>query len=72
VNLFTQPFQIYLFWDAFNAMYGQISFKVGCIVLIIFNGLQTIQGYLGYYYNFKEYHQHISTLGKIAGKNSHK
>lgn len=72
INLLTQPFQISLLWDAFNVMYGQISFKIGCIILIIFNGLQTIQSYFGYYYSLKDYHQHVTTLGKIIKNNSHK
>lgn len=68
INLSSQPFEWGLLWAAFNQMYGQLSFKVGCIVLIIFNGLQTIRGLIFEYYEIKEYSQHISTIGKLIKK----
>jgi hypothetical protein len=68
LNLASQPFEFGLLWAAFNQMYGQLSFKVGCIVLIVFNGLQTIRGLIFEYYEIKEYGQHISTLSRLIKK----
>lgn len=68
-NILTQPFEIGLLWSAFNNMYGQLSFKVGCIVLIVANGIATIQSWFGQYYQLKEYHEHVTTIHKaIKGK----
>lgn len=64
-HLLSEPFQFSLFWAAFNDMYGQLSFKIGCIVLIIGNGIHTIQGFIINYYQIKEYHGHVSTIGKL-------
>jgi len=65
INLATKPFEIGILWLAFNSMYGQLSFKVGCIFLIIFNGLQSIRGLIFDYYDIKETHQHLSTITKL-------
>ncbi|MCC6643152.1 hypothetical protein IT411_00200, partial [Candidatus Peregrinibacteria bacterium] len=61
-SLLTQPFEWALLWNAFNNMYAQFSFKVGCIILIIFNGLQTIRNWIFDYYDILEYAEHIGTL----------
>ncbi|MCC7432382.1 hypothetical protein IT412_02540 [Candidatus Peregrinibacteria bacterium] len=64
----TKPLEIGLLWSAFNIMYAQISFKVSCIFLIIFNGFQSIRLWIFDYYEIKEYTEHLQTLGKIIKK----
>lgn len=64
----TKPLEIGLLWSAFNIMYAQISFKVSCIFLIVFNGLQSIRLWVFDYYELKEYTEHLQTLGKIIKK----
>jgi hypothetical protein len=73
INLATQPFEFGLLWSAFNSMYGQLSFKVSCIFLIIFNGLQSIRSYIFKYYDLMETHENLSTLHKLTkGKKASK
>lgn len=64
----TKPLEIGLLWSAFNIMYAQISFKVSCIFLIIFNGFQSVRLWVFDYYEIKEYTEHLQTLGKIIKK----
>ncbi len=64
----TKPFDWPLLWSAFNVLYGQFNFKIGCILLIIFNGLLAIRQWIFAYYELKEYGEHIWTLGKVVGK----
>lgn len=64
----TKPLEIGLLWSAFNIMYAQISFKVSCIFLIVFNGFQSIRLWVFDYYELKEYTEHLQTLGKIIKK----
>jgi len=67
-NISTQPFEFGLLWSAFNEMYGQFSFKVGCIFLIIFNGLATIRGFFQQYTELAEHAQHTHRIRRfLAG-----
>jgi hypothetical protein len=68
ISLATQPFQLSLLWDGFNQMYGQFAVKVGCIMLVVFNGLQTIRLWIVDYYDLQENLEHIRTLKKILKK----
>ena len=65
-NVMTHAFTFDLLWSAFNEMYGQFSFKVGCIGLIIFNGLSTIRGFLNQYIELKENAQHTKKLHQFV------
>jgi hypothetical protein len=67
-EMMTKPLEIGILWSAFNIMYAQISFKVSCIFLIIFNGFQTVRFWIFDYYELKEYGEHFQTLGKIIKK----
>lgn len=67
-EMMTKPLEIGILWSAFNIMYAQISFKVSCIFLIIFNGFQTVRLWIFDYYELKEYGEHFQTLGKIIKK----
>ena len=51
-------FDLTVFWDSFNAIYGNFSFKVGCIFLIIFNGLGAVKAFLSQYLDLAEGVQH--------------
>lgn len=67
-NISQHPFEPGLLWSAFNEMYGQFSFKVGCIFLIIFNGMASIRGFLGQYMELAENLQHTGRLKRfLAG-----
>lgn len=70
IKLSSEPFQISLLWDGFNQMYGQFSVKVGCILLVIFNGLQTIRLWINDYHDFQENIGHVRTIKKIFKKKS--
>ncbi len=64
-NISTQPFEIGLLWSAFNEMYGQLSFKIGCIFLIIFNGFASIRGILQQYMDLAEQVQHTNRIKRF-------
>lgn len=66
LNILTKPFAFGLLWDGFNTMYGEFSFKVSCIFLILFNGMNTIRGYFLHYYDLKENFGHVKTLKDVA------
>jgi len=66
LNVLSQPFQLSLLWDAFNTLYGEFSFKVSCIFLIMFNGMNTIRSFLLNYGDFKENIGHLRTLKDVA------
>lgn len=66
LNILTKPFEFGLLWDGFNTMYGEFSFKVSCIFLILFNGMNTIRGYFLQYYDLKENFGHAKTLKEVA------
>lgn len=68
LSLATQPFQLSLLWDGFNQMYGQFAVKVGCIMLVIINGVQTIRLWILDYHDLKENLEHLRTLKKIFKK----
>jgi hypothetical protein len=70
IKLATEPFQIGLLWDGFNQMYGQFSVKVGCIMLVVFNGLQTIRLWINDYHDLQENVGHLRTIKKIFKKKS--
>lgn len=61
-NVSSQPFEFGLLWGAFNQMYGEFSFKVGCIFLIVFNGLASIRGFLSQYTELTE---HLTHTGRV-------
>ena len=65
-NILSQPFELGLLWNAFNNMYGQLSFKVSCIFLIILNGLQSIRALIFQYYDLKETSEHLQTIHKLV------
>ncbi len=67
-NVSSQPFEIGLLWSAFNEMYGQFSFKVGCIFLIVFNGLAAIRGFLSQYTELAENLTHTGRLKAFLGR----
>jgi hypothetical protein len=62
-------FRFELLWSAFNTMYADLSFKVSCILLIVFNGMDTLRGFLGQYMDLKEKLEHANAIRKVlAGK----
>jgi len=66
LNIMTKPFAFTLLWDGFNTLYGEFSFKVSCIFLILFNGMNTIRGYFLHYHDWKENLGHMKTLKDVA------
>ena len=68
INLWSNPFDAGLLWSGFNQMYGELSFKISCIFLIIFNGLGAIRSFISGYMEMKENFQHVSTVGKFVKK----
>jgi|GEM_PF-2818242 len=68
ISLLTHPFEFGLLWNAFNDMYAQLSFKIGCIVLIVFNGMTTIRSFLNQYMELSENLAHAHKTKEILMK----
>ena len=67
-NVLLQPFQLGTLWSAFNDLYAQYSFKVGCIFLIVFNGFAAIRGFFSQYVEIAESVEHGQRVKKFLGK----
>lgn len=58
----TQPFKLWLFWDAFNIIYSNIVFETGCIFFVALNTLYTGREMVVQYYDAKEGFAHARTV----------
>jgi len=67
LRVMSEPFHPIMLWDAFNLMYGQFSFKVGCIWLVVFNAFASVNFYVEQYMNTRAALGGLKTAGAFVG-----